>query len=111
MEDKIFSLIDRIRIRPGMYLGSLSLASLWHFIDGYSFALNDLDYVYDRFFPLNFSFFTEFTIFIIGLMITLVGIIIFFGITAEMRKRLCLNFLKCSISSGIFKSTVFITLF
>lgn len=61
MEDKIFSLIDRIRVRPGMYLGSLSLAPLWHFINGYSFALRDLDYAYDCVLPLNFGFFTEFT--------------------------------------------------
>lgn len=61
MEDKIYSLIDKIRGRPGMYLGSLSLESLWHFIDGYSFALRDSDYAYDRILPLNFGFFTEFT--------------------------------------------------
>ncbi|MGL4555210.1 MAG: hypothetical protein ACRC33_28925 [Gemmataceae bacterium] len=33
------SILDRLRKRPGMFLGECSLTALWHFINGYHFAL------------------------------------------------------------------------
>lgn len=58
----IFNMIDRIRKRPGMYLGSCSITALSHFLCGYQAA--ELDYgLYRRgnIVPLQFEYMHEFT--------------------------------------------------
>lgn len=57
----IYNVIETIRKRPGMYLGSNSITALMHFLDGYRFA----ERVYDvnwrnELFPLNFDYMHEF---------------------------------------------------
>ena len=42
-ERHLFLLLDRIRNRPGVYLGEASLTKLFHFICGYSQAALDFD--------------------------------------------------------------------
>lgn len=67
-EPGIYGLIETVRIRPGMYLGSNSLTPLMHFINGYKFAQfekcevegSDREYTY-QLVPLDFKFFSEFT--------------------------------------------------
>lgn len=57
----IHNLIQTIRRRPGMFLGSLSIKPLMHFINGYKFAQNELGKNNDsEIFPLDFWFFHEF---------------------------------------------------
>ena len=55
-------MIERIRKRPGMYLGSSNITALGHFLDGYKFAQKDYRVGYcSMLFPLNFRFMSEFT--------------------------------------------------
>lgn len=57
----IHSLVETIRRRPGMYLGSNSITPLMHFIDGYKFAQNELGKDKNsEIFPLDFWYFHEF---------------------------------------------------
>ena len=58
----ISNVIDMIRKRPGMYLGSKSITALNHFLNGYQFAkLEHNSNGSERLFPLNFRFMNEFT--------------------------------------------------
>lgn len=60
-----YSLIETIRKRPGMYLGSNSITALMNFLHGYQFALHELrkfdDACPDNLFPLDFYFMHEYT--------------------------------------------------
>lgn len=61
----IHSLIETVRRRPGMFLGSNSITALMHFINGYRFAEretagNSEKTSEPRLFPLDFWFFHEF---------------------------------------------------
>lgn len=58
----ISDMIDTIRRRPGMFLGSNSITALWHFLDGYQAA--EREYALCRreeLFPLPFRYFHEYT--------------------------------------------------
>lgn len=58
----IFHLIDNIRKRPGMYLGSNSITALWHFLNGYQAAERELAPGGNReLFPLSFRYMHEYT--------------------------------------------------
>lgn len=58
----IFGMIDTIRKRPGMYLGSMSITHLFHFLDGYRAAEREYDqYRKKEMFPLDFYYMSEFT--------------------------------------------------
>lgn len=60
-----YSLIETIRKRPGMYLGSPSITALMNFLHGYQFALHELCKFDDAYpgnlFPLDFYFMHEYT--------------------------------------------------
>lgn len=61
----VHSLIETIRVRPGMYLGSNSITALMHFINGYRFAERETEGFSSQspvpsLFPLDFWFFHEF---------------------------------------------------
>lgn len=56
------NLIDMVRKRSGMFLGSNSISALWNFLDGYHAA--ELEYaIYQtgNFFPLSFRYMHEYT--------------------------------------------------
>ena len=57
---KEYELIEMIRVRPGMYLGSNSITALMTFLQGYQFALHEFrvfdDACRDNLFPLDFCF-------------------------------------------------------
>lgn len=58
----VSSIIETIRKRPGMYLGSNSITDLSHFLDGYVMAEKEHDvYWRKEMFPLDFEFIDEFT--------------------------------------------------
>ncbi len=40
-EFTIYELLDRIRPKPMLYLGELSISRLWMFVEGYRYALHD----------------------------------------------------------------------
>lgn len=57
----ISNMIERIRKRPGMYLGSNNIIALWHFLNGYKFAERDSGVECNgTLFPLNFKYMSEF---------------------------------------------------
>ncbi|MDE7432149.1 MAG: hypothetical protein K2N34_09590 [Lachnospiraceae bacterium] len=57
----ISSVINKIRKRPGMYLGSNSITALSHFLDGYQMAERDYDVCSrEELFPLEFRYMHEF---------------------------------------------------
>lgn len=59
----IQTVIDRIRTRPGMYLGSKSITALWHFLNGYHMAEFERDTEKCRklsLLPLDFGFMHEY---------------------------------------------------
>lgn len=66
-----YSLIETIRKRPGMYLGSNSITALMNFMHGYQFALRELrkfdDACPTNLFPLDFYFMHEYTTLLYGL--------------------------------------------
>ena len=39
---KLFDILEKIRIRPGMYIGSASVSDLFHFLVGFKTALREL---------------------------------------------------------------------
>lgn len=56
-----FKLIEKIRSRPAMFLGDLSITKLKVFIDGYIFAINDYNIADSKTIqPLPFCFFHEY---------------------------------------------------
>lgn len=58
----VYNIINTIRKRSGMYLGSNSITALWHFLDGYQAALRDNGICSNReLFPLDFRYMSEFT--------------------------------------------------
>lgn len=58
----ISNMIDIVRKRPGMYLGSNSITALCHFIDGYQFAERDFAVCRKgKLFPLPFRYMHEYT--------------------------------------------------
>lgn len=59
----VYDVIEFIRRRPAMYLGTDSVSKLKAFLDGYRFAvlLSDDSEYEDRLIPLPFSFFCDFT--------------------------------------------------
>lgn len=60
----VYDLIETIRVRPGMYLGSNSITALMNFIQGYLFAQREAVPPSDTqssLFPLDFWYFHEFT--------------------------------------------------
>lgn len=62
----IYNLIETIRVRPGIYLGSNSITALMHFINGYRFAERETEDFSSQapaptLFPLDFWYFHEFT--------------------------------------------------
>lgn len=58
----IQSVIDRVRKRPGMYLGSKNLTALSHMLGGYKLAESDMGiYQKAELFPLDFRYMQEFT--------------------------------------------------
>lgn len=57
-----YSIIEKIRKRPGMYLGSNSITALQHFLNGCRFALRETgNDKADSLFPLDFYFMHEYT--------------------------------------------------
>lgn len=55
-------MICQIQTRPGMYLGSIALTPLLHFIDGYQAAERDFGvYKHGNLFPLDFYYMDDFT--------------------------------------------------
>lgn len=68
---KEYDLIEMIRVRPGMYLGSNSITALMNFLQGYQFALHEFrvfdDACRDNLFPLDFCFMHEYTAQLCGL--------------------------------------------
>ena len=64
-----YSLIETIRKRPGMYLGSKSITALMNFIHGYQFAMcerREFDDASTDLFPLDFWFMHEYTALLYG---------------------------------------------
>ena len=64
-DEIIFDMLDYIKKRPGMYLGSLNINALSTYIAGYDHALRDFG-IYENMtktvlFPLNFWFMNEFS--------------------------------------------------
>lgn len=62
MIKNVYDVIELIRRKPAMYLGTRSVTKLKAFLDGYRFAVllsNDSEYE-DRLIPLPFSFFYDF---------------------------------------------------
>lgn len=58
----ISTMLDTVRKRPGMYLGSNSITALWHFIGGYRFAEWEHDVCRkEELFPLSFQYMHEYT--------------------------------------------------
>ena len=58
----VSNMIDTIRKRPGMYLGSNNITALMHFIDGYRFAEWELAVCRKgELFPLPFQYMHEYT--------------------------------------------------
>lgn len=62
----VYDLIETVRVRPGMYLGSNSVTALMHFINGYRFAeleaaAKSEEHAKPTLFPLDFWYFHEFT--------------------------------------------------
>ncbi|MBO5030670.1 MAG: hypothetical protein J6D08_02090 [Lachnospiraceae bacterium] len=58
----IFNIIEHIRKRPGMYLGSSSITALSHFLHGYQAAESDYGlYRRRELIPLQFEYMSEFT--------------------------------------------------
>lgn len=58
----IDDMINTIRKRPGMFLGSNSITALWHFLDGYQAAEKDMGVSWKgAMFPLRFKYMSEFT--------------------------------------------------
>lgn len=45
--DKLYKLLERVRERPGLYIGKCSLRSLYDFLGGYIICLLDLGVNYD----------------------------------------------------------------
>lgn len=63
-----YSLIETIRTRPGMYLGTLGITALMNFMHGYQFALRERgERSADNLFPLDFYFMHEYTALLYGL--------------------------------------------
>ena len=55
----IIEIIEKIRKRPALFLGSESITALWHFLNGYHMAEYDNDIVSEpqkKLFPLDFYF-------------------------------------------------------
>lgn len=52
-QDKIYQILQKIKPRPAMYIGDLTLKSLLIFINGYAFALKDLG-VFESFYGREF---------------------------------------------------------
>lgn len=79
---KEYALIEMIRERPSMYLGSKSITALRSFLDGYSYGLREMGYK-ERYemFPLNFGFMHEYTAQLYG----------FYGSTAGWRNHILWN--------------------
>lgn len=58
----LFQIINKIKKRPGMYLGSNSITALSHFLNGYQTAYHDLEIYWNGWlFPLDFKYMSEFT--------------------------------------------------
>ena len=58
----ISDMIDTIRRRPGLFLGSDSITALWHFLDGYQAAEREYALCWrEELFPLPFRYFHEYT--------------------------------------------------
>ncbi len=64
MEDKMYIMLNRVRQRPGMWIGKLDIERMKLFINGYRMALRDLDICQSNnqtaLFPLDFSLMSEF---------------------------------------------------
>lgn len=59
---KEYEIIEKIRVRPGMWLGSNSITALQHFLNGCSFALRETgNDKADTLFPLDLCFMHEYT--------------------------------------------------
>ncbi len=52
-EFDIYKMLNVIRQRPGLYVGTLSLSSLWHYLNGYRSALLDNKIAYREVGPWN----------------------------------------------------------
>lgn len=53
--DKLYDMLEKIRSRPGVYLGAESITYLYHFINGYHNALLDAGCKgYEKLYPLPF---------------------------------------------------------
>lgn len=61
-----YALIEKLRARPGMYLGTNSITALWHFINGFRFALLENGREKRGLFPLDFSFMHEYAYMLYG---------------------------------------------
>ncbi len=61
-----YALIEKLRARPGMYLGTNSITALWHFINGFRFALLENGREKRGLFPLDFSFIHEYAYMLYG---------------------------------------------
>lgn len=58
----LFQIINKIKKRPGMYLGSNSITALSHFLNGYQTAYHDLEIYWNGWlFPLDFKYMSGFT--------------------------------------------------
>lgn len=65
---KEYEFIEKIRTRPGMWLGSNSVTALQHFLNGCRFALQEIgNDKADTLFPLDFYFMHEYTGFLFDL--------------------------------------------
>jgi len=56
----LFQIIEKIRIRPYMYLGSEKISDLLVFISGYILALDDLKITEKKILPLSINFFHDY---------------------------------------------------
>lgn len=55
----IYEIIEKIKQRPGMYLGAEDLSYFSRFIDGYFFCLKENEYLYEKLYPLPFHEFFQ----------------------------------------------------
>ncbi len=57
----ISNMIEKIRKKPGLYIGGNNITALWHFLNGYRFGQESDVENCNELFPLNFRFMGEFT--------------------------------------------------
>ncbi|NRF95969.1 hypothetical protein HQN89_34755 [Paenibacillus frigoriresistens] len=43
MDNRIIDLLNKIKEKPGFYIGRKSLLDLWHFLNGYQYRLFELE--------------------------------------------------------------------